>query len=604
MASLLRDKPMSLRPKWLAAGAWLLCCAVMLWLFHRDFAALGFRDPDDAMRLAQVRDWIGGQSWFDVTQYRVFPPAGGPMHWSRIVDLPIAAIILLSRPFLGGANAEILACVLTPLLLLGGLTFATYWAALRIGGTAVALVSVALLLTSPSILVQFTPLRIDHHDWQILMAAVALAGMFDPRPVRGGMIAAIALAIWLQISSEGLPYAALIASVLALRQLADRHEAKRFVTYASTLGIAALAFLGATRGLGAPWLRACDALSFVYIWPLVGLSAATLIAARLIGDATMTGRLAVPAIGGTCATVVLLMTGGSCLSGDPFAALGPFAYRYWYLQVMEGQPIWDQSLSLMGIILLPSLAGLLGALGAARVNRDARHKVFAWLTLALMLVGAIAVSVLVMRALSVAHFFALPGLAWLIITVFRRVQKSNAAIVRVLGSAALVALAPAGLAALWVSVAASPEIAVKIPEANCRSAATLAPLNTLARSLLFAPIDLGPDILIRTHHAVTGTAHHRNAAGITAVLAGYMATPNRAHRVIARLNGGRGADYVVTCPTLNEMKMYIKDSPHGLAAALSRGDVPAWLMPVPTQGPLKIYRVLPATKRIATPFIQ
>jgi len=62
------------------------------------------------------------------------------------------------------------------------------------------LLSVALLLTTPSILVQFTPLRIDHHGWQILLAAIALCGATDDRPARGGIVAALVLgaqAAWL-----------------------------------------------------------------------------------------------------------------------------------------------------------------------------------------------------------------------------------------------------------------------------------------------------------------------------------------------------------------------------------------------------------------------
>jgi len=43
---------------------------------------------DDAMRLVEVRDLLGGQSWFDLTQYRLAPPEGVRMHWSRLIDLP------------------------------------------------------------------------------------------------------------------------------------------------------------------------------------------------------------------------------------------------------------------------------------------------------------------------------------------------------------------------------------------------------------------------------------------------------------------------------------------------------------------------------------
>lgn len=587
---------------WLAAGAWLLCCAVMLALFRHDFPAIAFRDPDDAMRLQQVRDWIGGQGWFDVTQYRVNPPAGGPMHWSRIVDLPVAGLTLALRPFIGVAAAEIAACVIAPLALLGALTAALFGAAGRIGGRGVGLTATILLLTSPSILVQFTPLRIDHHGWQILMAAVALGGLFDPRARRGGIVAGLALATWLQISSEGLPYAALIAGVLALRMLVDAAERPRFVGYAGTLGIAALAMLAATRGMDALWARHCDALSYVYVWPLVGLSIATVAAARVIGGGGIGARIAVPAIGGGCAVLLFLVTGGPCLSGDPFAALGPLAYRYWYLQVMEGRPIWEQGLSMGGVILLPAIVGMIGTLAAARASGHAkRHD---WLMLALMLGGAVAVSLWVMRAMSVAHLFALPGIAWLSIALFRRAQASAHAIVRVVGSVAVAALSPVGLAALWVAVASKPDAAPAKPGADCRAAATLAPLNALPPALLFAPLDIGPDILIRTRHAVIGTAHHRNAAGITAVIEGYMGSPDRARGVIAGLNGGRGADYVVTCAGLNEMTLYARARPQGLAARLARGEVPDWLKPVPTRGPLKLYRVLSATKRSATPFMQ
>jgi hypothetical protein len=40
------------------------------------------------------------------------------------------------------------------------------------------------------------------------------------------------------------------------------------------------------------------------------------------------------------------------------------------------------------------------------------------------------------------------------------------------------------------------------------------------------------------------------------------------------------------------MTLYAKDSPGGLAAALEKGKVPAWLRPAPAPAPLHIYRVV------------
>ena len=65
------------------------------------FRAGEMLSTDDAMRLVEVRDFLAGQGWFDLTQYRLSPPDGVPMHWSRLIDLPLAALIGALTPPLG-----------------------------------------------------------------------------------------------------------------------------------------------------------------------------------------------------------------------------------------------------------------------------------------------------------------------------------------------------------------------------------------------------------------------------------------------------------------------------------------------------------------------
>ncbi|MFC0307814.1 hypothetical protein ACFFIH_26020, partial [Rhizorhabdus histidinilytica] len=113
----------SLSPRRLVLGVaalWALAATVLLAVAYSRIAPLEMWDPDDYLRLQQVRDWLGGQSFFDVTQYRIDPPHGVPMHWSRIVDLPIAALILLLQPLLGGAVAERAAACAVPLITFAG----------------------------------------------------------------------------------------------------------------------------------------------------------------------------------------------------------------------------------------------------------------------------------------------------------------------------------------------------------------------------------------------------------------------------------------------------------------------------------------------------
>ena len=52
-------------------------------------------DTDDALRLAQLRDWLHVKGlfsgWFDLHQARMQPPEGYDTHWSRLIDAGLAA---------------------------------------------------------------------------------------------------------------------------------------------------------------------------------------------------------------------------------------------------------------------------------------------------------------------------------------------------------------------------------------------------------------------------------------------------------------------------------------------------------------------------------
>ena len=90
-------------------------------------------DTDGAMRLAgALRDLLAGQSWFDAAQHRMDVPFGLAMHWSRLVDAPLAAIVLALRPFVGAHAAENAALWIGRWLIF----FAVLWALARIADRA------------------------------------------------------------------------------------------------------------------------------------------------------------------------------------------------------------------------------------------------------------------------------------------------------------------------------------------------------------------------------------------------------------------------------------------------------------------------------------
>ena len=75
-------------------------------------------DNDDMMRLLSVRDWLGGQSWFDMRQYRMVPPEGLDLHWSRYLDAAIAIVLWPLMQVLPVDMAEYATLIIWPTLLL------------------------------------------------------------------------------------------------------------------------------------------------------------------------------------------------------------------------------------------------------------------------------------------------------------------------------------------------------------------------------------------------------------------------------------------------------------------------------------------------------
>src|SRR3546814_9744340 len=114
---------------------WLAVVAVSLFVYREGIAALDLRDADDLMRLAEVRDLIAGQSWFDVTQYRINPAGGGgPMHWSRFIDAQMVALTAWLRPFMSPEAAARWAAALYPLVLILPLFLLLGRISARLGG--------------------------------------------------------------------------------------------------------------------------------------------------------------------------------------------------------------------------------------------------------------------------------------------------------------------------------------------------------------------------------------------------------------------------------------------------------------------------------------
>ncbi|MGD9812292.1 MAG: hypothetical protein AB7U35_13340, partial [Sphingobium sp.] len=234
--------------------------------------------------------------------------------------------------------------------------------------------------------------------------------------------------------------------------------------------------------------------------------------------------------------------------------------------------------------------GLVGLTAAAIAEKDVDKRA-QWLSIWGLAFCSFIMSCLMLRAMSVAHLYALIGNCWIIARLYPRVAANPSLIRRVFMTVALGVFSPAVLAigASAISlVSGKPSVTEDEPVA-CSASAQIEGLNGLTHATIFAPVDLGPAILQRTPHAVIATSHHRNVEGLSLVIHAFLDKPEKARTIIDSTR----ANYLILCPSLNETQRYRRIAPDGLAARMLKGDIPGWLTPVKLDGvtSMQVYRI-------------
>jgi hypothetical protein len=529
------------------------------------------------------------------------PPLGADMHWSRLVDVPIAAFLLLFRLFLPEPAASAAAMTAVPLgqllivMLLMRRLLEELGAAPRTGLIAAAIVPLFPLLTT-----SFAPLRIDHHGWQAI-AALACAVLLMRAPDRRSAVpGGIAAALWLSVSLEGLPMVALIAAIYGLRFLLYRDGS--LAPFLAGLAIASPVLFMATRPASQVPLVQCDVVS----WPhMAAFAAAAAIAAglnRVPLHGGFSARLAgLAAIAGVALAIVLPGMGGCAI--DPWANFDPYLKSRWLERVTEGMPLTGQSAS-TALMLVWTL--FLAASGWWLVQRKAIGHSDRWSALALLALGSGAMSLLVMRAGINAQILTVPFAALLIDQTMPRARAISNAACRIVATLACLLLGtPTFITAavrlvevrqgLAEAVAIGPQGQLAAPASTIGPAAlsTRCDVETLARlpkGHMFALLGLGPEVIVRTGHTVVTSGYHRNAGRIREVMDAFSGDPARAEAIVR----STGANYVLSCMADKELAVHASVRAGNLANLLIADQPPAWLEPVEGfQQGVQLYRVKP-----------
>ena len=577
-------------PRLRVAIVWALLAGVLIVRGLPQIAAQTFPDPDDILRLVQVRDLLAGQTWFDVTQYRIGGPQGTVMHWSRLVDLPIALILLLLGPIVGQGMAEQVALIAVPLLTLGAIVWATAHVASRwLDRDGITLACLCLGL-APVMMAQVQPLRIDHHAWQIVAAMVALGGLAATSHLRGAITAGAALAVGLSISLEVLPLAAAFGALFALRWLMPGRDSTSMVGFLASLAATLAVVFLATRGPGA-LTQYCDQISTAHLalFALIAGGAIFVALLRPRSNMAIAGLLTLPVVGGVA---IYLLIAPQCAAG-PFAPLDPLVRAFWYENVSEGQPAWQLEWRMWVPVVAQALVALAVLVHLRRRAEGAERRF--WAEYLIVFVAALLTALLVWRSFAFVGALSAIPLGWLAARLLRAFGTARRAPRKLaLAGVLVVALVPGFPVAIADAAAPRPDAEPHTADAAGGTAAVrfahaASALDALPPARVFAPLDLGPALLLRTRHGVVATAHHRAPAAIHDVIAAFIGSEQAARTLIAR----HDAEYVIIDPSLAELRLYASEAPEGFAARLLDGRAPTWLEPVELglPGDVQVWRV-------------
>jgi hypothetical protein len=562
-------------------------------------SALASGDNDDIMRLMSIRAWLNGQSWFDMTQYRLLPPDGVPMHWSRYVDLGIASILVPLSKVLPMAQAEQWTLVIWPtLLLILFVLLVARGTLLTLGPVAAGVAMLSVILWGPTGSLYFKVAKLDHHSVQMLTTCVLAFAMIWPgHPMVRGIIAGAAAAFALAVGLETLPFIGLAGTVLLVRASLGREGADQLLlAFCVTLVVAStLLFVGQTPP--AAWLKSeCDKLSPPILAIALIAAVASLVpmaAARRLGHPV--ARLAVSAtlVGiGMWLSAPLFV---SCLDG-PYGALSADVQAAISSQISEALPgtVLAVQRPLTYNRLVTPVIGALILAGffwyRRRRTADPAESSAVGQMLVLGCIGFVSsffqIRAIIMSAPAVAF---LTGYAILCLLQHRTAHRTALSAALFFAGVTITLFAPKlngpvlQLVNLTLGEKAATVINPMASTTDCRDPKVLSALDSLPPATIFANMDLSTSMILTTHHSGVAAPYHRSQAAMMNGFFGFSEVD-----VFQTVLKSTGASYVVLCRTVGF------DKKNKVAVALLDGEPMDFLRPImPDNADMLIYEVLP-----------
>ncbi len=315
-------------------------------VFHFVFSNGELMGPDDFLRMSQVHAWMQGQGWYDITAYKMVPPIGGDIHWSRLIDVPIAALIYFFDLFLSFEKATYLAAIVWPLLLM--LITLAVWTLIcdRLLNNYHRWLPAFFGILSISSINQFAAGRIDHHNVQILCFGLMILGLVNRDRKWGNILIGVAIAFSISIGVETLLILLLVLAVVGFEWStgADK-KGQGMMRVGLSLIVASLVLFSINFAPKDYFDVQSDANSFFYLaaFTMVGIAFCLL----SLSTTMLQGSGGIKAFFSRL-TIGSLMAGGCILLlfiifpeqvGDPYANVSAEAKLRWLSKVSEAKSL-------------------------------------------------------------------------------------------------------------------------------------------------------------------------------------------------------------------------------------------------------------------------
>ncbi len=546
-------------------------------------------DSDDVTRLLQVRELMASGSWFDTTTMKIGGDAGMLSHWSRLIDLPLAALISLFSLAMPIEDAERLTHIVWPMSLFAALLWVMYRSVAIVAGERAARITMVLVALAPSACYQFSVGRIDHHNAMIAAIVSATLLMWSaPQRVDRWLIAGGLTGLAVAIGYEALAPAVVLGVLATIWGFIDKQAERPVGAFALSL---ALVFAAAFLATIAPshWMNIhCDAISLNMVVLISFCVAGLLVAVGPGSNWSLSARLGVIAIFGVGGIAGFGAMEPKCLAGPEGqlpALLGPV----WFNKVSEAQsPLLLFFKGDCGrTFVLLARSGIALAIQSRQAWKNRGYAdVFLFAVLAFfagfacwqfkyspyaMLLAIVPIAIGISRLESTGDISA-PTIRFTAI---------------VLGNQMFLIV----LACVFENLVGQPKtLSTKIGEQSfaCTRPDAIHDLADLPPGLIASHINIGAYIAGLTHHRVLSAPYHRIA---NAILANDAIFSLRDPRGAASVLKQQDVDYVVVCVPLDRLSNSKPGEKATLREDLANGKAPDYLVPVALSNPKSLYRV-------------